>query len=257
MHTQPEIIHEQVRFYEALFSTRPVDRRIQDRLLQTLDRKLSHLQREMCEGPLTEAECLAALRSSANNKSPDLDGFPKEIYLAYWEIVGADFLEMANCCLEAGKLPQSLRRAIITMIFKKEDPEELKNWRPILLLTADYKIIAKVLANRLKNVMKSLIHPDQACSVPGRSSEDNATLQRDISDYVASKNMRFGPCLRGIVECLYRDIQSAILSNGHLTNFFDVHRGVRQGLPPVPDIIRSAIRSIRPSRPNISSHRRD
>ena len=284
MHTQPEIIHEQVRFYEALFSTQPVDRRIQDRLLQTLDRKLSHLQREMCEGPLTEAECLAALRSSANNKSPDLDGFPKEIYLAYWEIVGADFLEMANCCLEAGKLPQSLRRAIITMIFKKEDPEELKNWRPILLLTADYKIIAKVLANRLKNVMKSLIHPDQACSVPGRSSEDNATLLRDISDYVASKNMRcaflaidqekafdlvdwgfmhrvlnamnFGPCLRGMVECLYTDIQSAILSNGHLTNFFDVHRGVRQGLPPVPDIIRSAIRSIRPSRPHISSHRR-
>ena len=167
---------------------------------------------------------------------------------------------------------QSIRRAIITLIFKKEDPEELKNWRPISLLTADYKIIAKVLANRLKNVMRSLIHPDQTCSVPGRSSERNATLLRDISDYVASKNttcaflaidqekafdsvdwefmhrvldeMNFGPCLRGMVECLYTDIQSAILSNGHLANFFDVHRGVRQWFPPVPDIIR-------PSRPNM------
>ena len=262
VHTQAEIMHEQVRFYEALFSSRPVDRCIQDRLLQTLDRKLSDLEREMCEGPLTEAECLAALRSSGNNKSPGLDGFPKEFYLTYWEIIGADFVEMANCCLAAGKLPQSLRRAIITLIFKKEDPEELKNWRPISLLTADYKIIAKVLANRLKNVMKSLIHPDQTCSVPGRSSEDNATLLRDISDYVASKNMtcaflaidqekafdsvdwgfmhrvldamNFGPCLRGMVECLYTDIQSAILSNGHLTNFFDVHRGVRQGCPLSP-----------------------
>ena len=96
---------------------------------------------------------------------------------------------MANCCLAGGKLPQSLRRAIITLIFKKEDLEGLKNWRPISLLTADYKIIAKVLANRLKNVMKSLIHPDQACSVSGRSSEDNATLLRDIFYYVASKNM--------------------------------------------------------------------
>ena len=82
----------------------------------------------MCQGPLTKAECLAALRSSANNKSPGLDGFPKEFYLTYWEIVGPDFVEMANCCFAAGKLPQSLRRAIITLIFKKEDPEEVKNF---------------------------------------------------------------------------------------------------------------------------------
>ena len=165
--SQPELMQEQVRFYQALFSVKPVDQHTQDRLLETIERKLSDFEREMCEGPLTEEECLAALRSSANNKSPGLDGFPKEFYLTYWDIIGTDFLEMANSCLQEGKLPQSLRRAIITVIFKKEDPEELKNWRPISLLTADYKIIAKVLANRLKNVMGSLIHPDQTCSVAG------------------------------------------------------------------------------------------
>ena len=70
--------------------------------------------------------------------------------------------------------------------------------------------------------------------------------------------MNFGPCFHGMVECLYTDIQSAILSNGNLTNFFDVHRGVRQGpVPPAHDIIRSAVRCLQPSSPNMSCHRRN
>ena len=69
-------------------------------------------------------------------------------------------------------------------MFKKEDPELLKNWRPISLLNTDYKIITKVLVNRVKPVMPMIIHPDECCSVPERSSEDNATLLRDVCDYL-------------------------------------------------------------------------
>ena len=149
-----------------------------------------------------------------------------------------------------------------TLLFKKEDLENLKNWRPISLLNVDYKLIAKVISQRLRVVMPSLIHPDQSCAVPGRSSEDNATLLRDISDYVQSNNlkcafiaidqekafdyvdwgfmhkvlarMNFGPIIRGIIKYLYTRVQSAILSNGTLSEFFDVHRGVRQGCPLSP-----------------------
>ena len=53
-----------------------------------------------------------------------------------------DFLSMDNCCLDKGELPLSLRRAIITLIFKIDDPESLKNWQPISLLNIDYKFIA-------------------------------------------------------------------------------------------------------------------
>ena len=89
-------------------------------------------------------------------------------------------------CLDKGELPLSLWRAIITLyiIFKKDDPESLKNWRPISLLNVDYKLIGKVIAQRLRVVMPSIIHPDQSHAVPGRSSDENATLLRDISDYV-------------------------------------------------------------------------
>ena len=69
-------------------------------------------------------------------------------------------------------MPEFMRQALISLLFKKEDPELLKNWRPSSLLNTDYKIITKVLVNRVKTVMPTIIRPDQCCSVPERSSED-------------------------------------------------------------------------------------
>ena len=91
---------------------------------------------------------------------------------------------MVNTCFTDGMMPETLRQAVISLLYKKDDPELLKNWRPISLLNVDYKIMTKVLVNRLKPHMSTIVHPDQCCSVPGRSSDDNATLLRDICDYL-------------------------------------------------------------------------
>ena len=153
-----------------------------------------------------------------------------------------------------------MREASISLLFKKEDPELLKNWRPISLLNTDYKIITKVRVNRVKPVVPSIIHPDQCCSVPGRSSEDNGTLLRDVCDYLEVNErmacafisidqekafdyvdwdfldiilgiMNFGPQFRSYIKSIYHDIRSAIISNGYVSEFFHVQRSVRQGCP--------------------------
>jgi hypothetical protein len=181
---QDDISKEQVRFYKELYSKVPTDKVAQDRLLNLLDRKLTNEQRDSCEGQLTVGECLVAVKSMANGKTPCSDGLPKEFYLSFWDLLKEDFVEIANYCFSIELMPESIRQALISLLFKKEDPELLKNWRPISLLNTDYKIITKVLVNRVKPVMPMIIHPDQCCSVPGRSSEDNATLLRDVCDYL-------------------------------------------------------------------------
>ena len=98
--------------------------------------------------------------------------------------------EMANYCFSVELMPESMRQALILLLFKKEDPELLKNWRPISLLNTDYKIITKVLVNRIKPVMPTIIHPERCCSVPGRASENNATLLRDVCDYLKVNEQR-------------------------------------------------------------------
>ena len=261
--TQSDIMHEQVSFYQELYTRVPTDRAAQDRLLNLLDGKLSKEQSNSCEGDIFEGECLAALKSLRNGQTPGSDGLPKEFYLSFWDVVKDDFVEMPNHCLMDGYMPATLRQAIITLLFKKDDPELLKNWIPISLLNVDYKILTKVLVNRIKPLMSTVVNSDQCSSVPGRSSEDNATLLRDITDYLevhenqacafisidqekafdyvdwdfldrVLHNMNFGPKFRSMITCIYKDIQSAILSNGYVSQSFPVERGVRQGCPLSP-----------------------
>ena len=67
-------------FYKALYCERLLEQSTQDRLLNLIDRTLTAAEQAMCEGMLTKEECLTALKSCPGNKSPGLDGFPKEVF---------------------------------------------------------------------------------------------------------------------------------------------------------------------------------
>ncbi|KAI3363559.1 hypothetical protein L3Q82_012167 [Scortum barcoo] len=89
---------------------------------------------------LTPQELYAALMSLKSGKAPGIDGLPVDFYKSFWSVLGEDLLEVFNNCLERGLLPLSCRRAVITLLPKKGDLQELKNWRPVSLLCMDYKI---------------------------------------------------------------------------------------------------------------------
>lgn len=69
---------------------------------------------------------------------------------------------MLSDSLSKGMLPLSCRRAVITLILKKGDLTDIKNWHPVSVLCCDYKLLSKVLANRLTGVINQVIHPDQS-----------------------------------------------------------------------------------------------
>ncbi|KAI3364562.1 hypothetical protein L3Q82_011348, partial [Scortum barcoo] len=138
------------------------------------------------EAGLSLAELHAALMSLQNGKAPGIDGLPVDFYKSFWSVLGEDLLEVIMDCLETGRLPLSCRRAVITLLPKKGDLQELKNWRPVSLLCTDYKILSKVLACRLREVMASVIHIDQTYCVPGRLISDNVTLIRDVLEVSSS-----------------------------------------------------------------------
>jgi hypothetical protein len=66
------------------------------------------------------------------------------------------------------QLNNSQNRGVLTLLFKSGERENICNWRPLTLLNTDYKIIAKMLAERLKTVLPNLIHSDQKGFVKGR-----------------------------------------------------------------------------------------
>ena len=92
-------------------------------------------------------------------------------------------MKMVKHIFDNNTLAPSQYRAILTLLYKKGERENIANWRPISLLNTDYKIITKVLAERLKIFLPKLIHPDQKGFITGRNIADANRLLQDAVEY--------------------------------------------------------------------------
>uniref|UniRef100_A0A674IM21 Reverse transcriptase domain-containing protein n=1 Tax=Terrapene triunguis TaxID=2587831 RepID=A0A674IM21_9SAUR len=90
-----------------------------------------------------------SLRRMPTNKSPGMDGLTVEFYRVFWDVLGPDLVTVWAKSLQGGVLPLSCRRAVLALLPKKGDLRDLRNWRPISLLSTDYKIVAKAISLRL------------------------------------------------------------------------------------------------------------
>ena len=223
---------------------------------------LSSSECDACEGLLSVEECFAALQGMAHRKAPGSDGLPMEFYLKFWSLLGSDLVRVLNSCFSAGRLSHPQRRGVISLSFKKGDRLDPKNWRPISLLNVDYKIASRAIAGLLLKVLSSVVDKDQTCGVPGRFIGENVAFLRDVVDYASSSGiefsilsldqekafdreewgflkatlakMGFGPSFSGWIDLFYNGSQSAVNVNGHISSFFSLSRGVRQGCPLSP-----------------------
>ena len=215
-----------------------------------------------CDGPLTEAEVLAAVRSMARGKAPGLDGLPLEFYLSFWHLLAPDLLSVLNFSFLDGHFPISSRSGVITLLFKKADRLNPANWRQITLLNVDHKICARALAARLLKVILHVVGPDQTCGVPGRFIGETVALLRDLAYYCEVTNfpaailsldqekafdrvdiaflfntkskMGFGDSFIKWIRLLYTNARCSVMVNGHLSPFFFPSRGVTQVCPLSP-----------------------
>ena len=82
------------------------------------------------------------------------------------------------------------RRGIIKLIPKKDtEPHYIKNWRPLTLLNCDYKLAARSIANRLKNVRPSIISYDQTGYIKGRFTGENIRLIDSVIRFAKERNI--------------------------------------------------------------------
>lgn len=158
------ICSSSVHFYSVLFIAGEIDFSAQDNLLSNLSAQLPNDVRAHCEGLLSSHEVLTALKGMAHNMSPGSEGLPMEFFLSFWATLGSDLVEVLNSFFKIGSLPSS-QKALISLIFKKGDRLEHKNWGTISLLNVDYKLCARASAGRLLGVLHHIIAPDQTWCV--------------------------------------------------------------------------------------------
>ncbi|CAN1826409.1 LINE-1 retrotransposable element ORF2 protein [Linum perenne] len=118
------------------------------------------------------------------NKSPGPDGFNPGFYQKAWPLVGGEVFRQCTRWLEEGTLPDSMLLTHIILLPKVDNPTNMKDLRPISLCNVLYRIIAKVLANRLRGVMPKLVSAEQSAFIKGRSVTDNILVAFETLHYM-------------------------------------------------------------------------
>ena len=149
-----------------------------DRFLEKFNLpRLNQEEIEIMNNIITSTEIEAVIKSLPKNKSPGPDGLTGEFCQAFREEL-MPILRLFQKIAEEGVLPNSFYEATITLIPKPDKENTQKeNDRPISLMHRDAKILSKILANRIQQQIKKLIHHDQVWIIPGRQGFFNICNQ--------------------------------------------------------------------------------
>ena len=253
------LLSETRTLYQNLYSADECDENEQKSFLTAEFPRLKDNEREFCEGYITEEKLRKSMVSMENDKSPGRDGLSTNFYKNLWPLIADSVTQVYNYTFRVGHLTVSQRRGIISLLFKRGDRTILKNWRPITLLTTDYKILTKAQANRVQKVLLSLVHVDQTASILGRTINNNSRLLHDVFYYAnendiplavisvdqlkafdrvvhsfsfkALERFGFGPSFIQWIEVIYNSVSSSVKTNGWLTSFIKLEKGLTQGWP--------------------------
>lgn len=254
---QQKIMGAQFSFYRKLFKS---NSNIKFNLINNTNRKITEQQRKELDKDLSLSELSLAVKEMPNNKTPGLDGLTIEVYKVFWERLGPIYFEAICKAKQRGSLHTDAKRGLITLLPKKDkDLIELTNWRPITLLTCDYKIIAKALAKRLQVVLPSIIDEDQTGFMKDRLISENIRKTIEVVQfthdhkipciimnldyqkcfdylehtaiYGSLRYFSFGDKFIEWIRLMFTDIDLCNICNGFTTKWYKVERSVLQGSP--------------------------
>ena len=122
----------------------------------------------LLDSPYTNEEIKESVWNCDGGKSPGPYGFTFKFIKNYWDTIGCDFIEMVKRFEIEGFLPRGCNSSFIALVPKCEGPLHIKDFRPISLIGCQYKVIAKLLANRLLQVVSDV----QTAYIKGRQIID-------------------------------------------------------------------------------------
>lgn len=269
---QKEINNEFKDFYAGLYSSEVGNEpNLIDLFFKDLPMPLvSQKDKEDLEKPISLEEIRRAIKGLQGSRAPGPDGYTAEFYKSFMNELAPVLLQVYNESLNLGKLPPTFYQAIIFLIHKKDkDPKNVSAYRPISLLNADVKILAKILANRLETVLPKIIHEDQNGFIKNRQlshnlrrlfnviytedpkSKSEVLISLDAEkafdrvewSYLFSTLSRFG-FGNGFISWLklfYASPVASVQTDNYRSEFFPLSRSTRQGCPLSPMLFAIAI----------------
>ena len=219
----------------------------------------SGLATQLIKVPTVE-EIRDTMASMPKNKAPGPDGFPVEFYWEAWDVVGQDLIKAVQGFFQSGCLPRNFNTTAITLIPKVQGADKMSQFRPVSCCTTVYKIIARLIKQKLKLFIRDAVQGNQVGFVQGRLLCENVLLASElVTNFHAVGDTTRG-CLQVDLAKAYDNLDWGFLLNvlqainlpevfigwlkqcfttptfseafnGELIGFFPGRKGLRQGDP--------------------------
>lgn len=226
-------------------------------------KQLSLEHRRQLIQPVTGDEIYGALKQIGEDKAPGIDGFNSKFFKHSWSIIGDDVKKGIHEFFTHKRSYAAVNCTLVTLIPKTNTTSSVKDMRPISCCTTLYKMISKILTNRLSVVINTVIHDSQSAFLSGKVIHDNILLAQELVKGYGRKHIsprcmiQIDPqkaydsvewsALEGIMRELgfpdlfvdwvmlgVTTVSDRYVVNGCLTDLLMAKRGLRQGDPISP-----------------------
>ncbi|GJZ12967.1 RNA-directed DNA polymerase, eukaryota, partial [Tanacetum coccineum] len=156
-------------------------------IVMTYPKSLSGDQQIELERDVSKEEIKKAVWDCGTDKSPGPDGFSFGFYRHFWKLIENDMFEAVQQFFTNGEIPKGCNSSFIALIPKIPDANLVKDFRPITLIGSMYKIIAKILANRLVGLLGDIVDEVQSAFIADRQILDGPFILNEVLQWCKLK----------------------------------------------------------------------
>jgi len=260
LHTSSaDILRSFAAYMRQKYDHIPIDDESIRRMVDCGTKKILTAAHVALEEPITKDELLHAIRKGKTNKAPGRDGICLAFFTRTWDLTKRDMLTLMNNLYIDGILTNNQKHGILVCIPKTAHPTRIEEYRPLTLLNTDYKLLARIIANRLRPWIPHVLQPIQFCGLQENTVFEAVITVRDAVAYVNTtrtplcavtivfkeafdkishsylfailKEYGFSEQFQQRIRRMYDNATSTIQINGHRSGPIPIRSSVRQGCP--------------------------